>query len=53
MIFDQGEKSMKDPYFTQKTMDQVRNFVISLTGAVILVGMGVIFLLTAFDVLVK
>jgi hypothetical protein len=44
---------MKQTYFTQQNMDQARGLVISLCGAVLLVGTGVIFLLATFDVLVK
>jgi hypothetical protein len=40
-------------YLTQQNLDQVRSLLISLCGAVLLVGTGVIFLLATFDVLVK
>ena len=39
--------------FTQQNLDQARSLLIALCGAVVLVGMGVIFLLLSFDVLVK
>jgi hypothetical protein len=38
---------------TQQHLDQARSLLISLCGAAVLVGMGVIFLLVTFDVLVK
>lgn len=44
---------MKQTYFTQQNLDQARSLLISFLGAVLLVGTGVIFLLTTFDVLVK
>jgi hypothetical protein len=44
---------MKQTYFTQQNHDQARSLLISLCGAVLLVGTGVIFLLATFDVLVK
>jgi hypothetical protein len=44
---------MKQTYFTQQNMDQARSLLISLCGAVFLVGSGVILLLATFDVLVK
>ena len=44
---------MKQTYFTQQNHDQARSLLISFLGAVLLVGMGVIFLLAFFDVLVK
>lgn len=40
-------------YLTQQNLDQARSLLISFLGAVLLVGIGVIFLLTSFDVLVK
>lgn len=39
--------------FTQQHLDQARSLLIALCGAVFLIGMGVIFLLVTFDVLVK
>jgi hypothetical protein len=39
--------------FTQQNLDQARSLLIALCGASVLVGMGVIFLLLSFDVLVK
>lgn len=44
---------MKQTYFTQQNMDQARSLLISVLGAVFLVGSGVILLLAYFDVLVK
>jgi hypothetical protein len=44
---------MKQTYFTQQNIDQARGLVISLCGAVLLVGTGVILMLAYFDVLVK
>jgi hypothetical protein len=44
---------MKQTYFTQQNMDQARSLLISVLGAVFLLGTGVIFLLATFDVLVK
>jgi hypothetical protein len=40
-------------YLTQQNLDQARSLLINLCGAVLLVGIGVIFLLATFDVLVK
>jgi hypothetical protein len=40
-------------YLTQQNLDQARSLLISLCGAVLLIGTGVIFLLATFDVLVK
>lgn len=39
--------------FTQQNLYQARSLLIALCGAVFLIGMGVIFLLVTFDVLVK
>lgn len=44
---------MKQTYFTQQTHDQARSLMISLLGAVVLIGLGVILMLAYFDVLVK
>ncbi len=44
---------MKQTYFTQQNHDQARSLMISLCGAVVLVGSGVILMLAYFDVLVK
>lgn len=44
---------MKETYFTQRNMDQARTSVMSVIGAVILVGVGVILMLAYFDVLAK
>ena len=68
-IFDTGERRMASSgrsqrvvkvteakmksYLTQQNLDQARSLLISLCGAVLLVGTGVIFLLATFDVLVK
>jgi len=44
---------MKQTYFTQQNHDQARSLLISVLGAIVLVGTGVILLLLFFDVLVK
>jgi len=44
---------MKQTYFTQQNHDQARSLLISVLGAIVLVGIGVILLLLFFDVLVK
>jgi hypothetical protein len=44
---------MKQTYFTQQNHDQARSLLISVLGAVVLVGLGVILMLVFFDVLVK
>ena len=44
---------MKQTYFTQQNMDQVRCSLMSVIGAVVLVGSGVVLMLAYFDVLVK
>lgn len=38
---------------TQQNLNQARSLLLALCGAVFLVGMGAIFLLVTFDVLVK
>jgi hypothetical protein len=44
---------MKKTYFTQQNHDQARSLLISVLGAIVLVGLGVILMLVFFDVLVK
>jgi len=44
---------MKQTYFTQQNMDQARCSLMSVIGAVVLVGAGVVLMLAYFDVLVK
>jgi hypothetical protein len=44
---------MKQTYFTQQNHDQARSLLISVLGAIVLVGLGVILMLVSFDVLVK
>jgi hypothetical protein len=44
---------MKQTYFTQQNHDQARSLLISVLGAIVLVGLGVILMLVFFDVLVK
>jgi hypothetical protein len=48
-----GIQNITKHNFTQQHLDQARSLLIAFCGAAVLVGIGVIFLLVTFDVLVK